>query len=114
MLSKIAAAYPTLGLLRSRSGHPQVLQGHNLAFTIKTLTCTNLGICMLMQAELQGVLPVQQGMFQGMQQTALRWPNRLKQAAAVCNGLTMVGKHTVVGLDMERTMFKAVEARFLV
>lgn len=66
------------------------------------------------QAELHGILPVLKGEFQGMQQTALRWPNRLKQAVAVCNGLIMVGKHSVVGLDMERTMFKAVEARFLV
>ena len=66
------------------------------------------------QAELKGVVPVQQGEFQSLQQTALRWPNRLKQAMAVCNGLTMVGKHTVVGVDMERNMFKAVEARFLV
>ena len=60
------------------------------------------------------MLPVQKAEFQGLQQTALRWPNRLKQAVAVCNGLTMVGKHTVVGVDMERNMFKAVEARFLV
>lgn len=68
----------------------------------------------IVQAELHGVLPVQKGKFQGIQQMALRWPNRLKQAVAVCNGLTMVGKHTVVGVDMERSMFKAVEARFLV
>lgn len=66
------------------------------------------------QAELHGVLPVQSGDFQAMQKSALRWPNRLKQAAAVCNSLNMVGKHTVAGVDMERTMFKAVEAHFLV
>lgn len=68
---------------------------------------------MHVQAELHGVLPVHGGEFQLIQKAALRWPNRLKQAVAVCNSLSMVDKHTVVGVDMERTMFKAVEARFL-
>ncbi|DBA94075.1 TPA: hypothetical protein ACH3X1_001723 [Trebouxia sp. C0004] len=63
--------------------------------------------------ELAGVLPVHKGEFQAIQQSALRWSNRLKQAVAVCNSLTMVNKNTVVGVDMERAMFKAVEARFL-
>lgn len=68
----------------------------------------------VLQAELHGVLPVHKGEFEGLQKSALRWGNRLKQAVAVCNSLNMVNKHTVVGVDMERTMFKAVEARFLV
>ena len=68
----------------------------------------------VMQTELAGVLPVHKGEFQAIQQSALRWSNRLKQAVAVCNSLTMVNKNTVVGMDMERRMFKAVEARFLV
>ena len=67
-----------------------------------------------MQTELAGVLPVHKGEFQAIQQSALRWSNRLKQAVAVCNSLTMINKNTVVGADMERSMFKAVEARFLV
>ena len=48
-----------------------------------------------------------------LQQNAMRWNNRLKQAIAVCNGLAFINK-TVVGIDMEQLMFKAVEARFLV
>ena len=71
-------------------------------------------VCVCVQAELHGVLPVQSAKFQAMQKSALRWPNRLKQAVAVCNSLNMVNKHTVAGVDMERSMFKAVEARFLV
>ena len=67
-----------------------------------------------MQAELHGVLPVHNGGFEPLQKSALRWSNRLKQAVAICNSLNMVNKHTVVGVDMECTMFKAVEARFLV
>ncbi len=67
-----------------------------------------------MQAELHGVLPVHKGSFEALQKSALRWGNRLKQAVAVCNSLSMVNKNTVVGADMERSMFKAVEARFLV
>ncbi len=52
--------------------------------------------------------------FQSLQQNALRWSNRLKQAFAVCNSLNMVSKTAVAGVDMERTLFKLVEARFLV
>ena len=49
-----------------------------------------------------------------MQQNALRWSNRLKQACATCNSLNMVSKTAVAGVDVERTLFKLVEARFLV
>ena len=66
-----------------------------------------------LQAALHGVLPVQEGQFESLQQNALRWNNRLRQALAVCNGLSWINK-TLVGVDMERSMFKAVEARFLV
>ena len=68
-----------------------------------------------MQAGLHGVLPVHSGQFELLQQSALRWSNRLKQGVAtVCNSLVAINKTTVVGTDMERSMFKAVEARFLV
>lgn len=67
-----------------------------------------------MQADLHGILPVHKGEFELLQKSALRWSNRLKQAVAVCNSLSMVSKNTVAGVDMERAMFKAVEAHFLV
>ena len=60
------------------------------------------------------MLPVHQGKFASLQQNSLRWSNRLKQACAVCNSLSMVGRGSVAGLDVERALFKAVEARFLV
>ncbi len=60
------------------------------------------------------MLPVHKGAFQSLQQNALRWSNRLKQACAVCHSLNMVSKSVVAGTDMERTLFKLVEARFLV
>lgn len=68
----------------------------------------------LAQAELHGILPVKSNRFEPLQQTAVHWSNTLKQAAAVCNSLTLVNKHTVAGFDVERSLFKAVEARFLV
>ena len=68
----------------------------------------------VVQAELHGVLPVHKCRFEPLQKSAFRWSNRLKQAVAVCNSLTYVNKGTVAGADMERSMFKAVEARFLV
>ncbi len=68
----------------------------------------------MLQAHLHGVLPVHQAAFTSLQQSALRWSNRLKQACAVCHSLNMVSKSVVAGLDMERALFKAVEAHFLV
>lgn len=68
----------------------------------------------LLQANLHGVLPVHKASFAALQQNALRWSNRLKQAFAVCHSLHLVNKHTVAGVDVERMLFKTVEARFLV
>ena len=89
-------------VLRCSAGH--CTQDHGV---------TNLAMQWL-QANLHGVLPVHQGSFASLQQNALRWSNRLKQACAVCHSLSMVGKTSVAGLDVERALFKAVEARFLV
>lgn len=69
---------------------------------------------MLQQAELHGVVPACNGRFEALQQSAVRWSNRLKQAIAVCNGLTFISQHSVVGNDLERKLFKTVEARFQV
>ena len=77
------------------------------------LWCRRCYDCWL-QAYLHGVLPVQKACFTSLQQNALRWSNRLTQAFAVCHSLNMVSKSDVAGVDMERTLFKAVEARFLV
>ncbi|DBA92220.1 TPA: hypothetical protein ACH3X1_015928 [Trebouxia sp. C0004] len=63
--------------------------------------------------ELHGMLPVEEGQFLGMQCMAMRWPNRLKQAAAVCNSLTLINKSQVVGDAADKQAFKAVEARFV-
>jgi len=59
-------------------------------------------------------MPVEKGSFHSLQQNALRWSNVLKQACATCNSLNMVSKTAVAGVDVERTLFKLVEARFLV
>ena len=67
-----------------------------------------------MQSDLHGMVPVVDGHFMGLQQTALRWPNPLRQAAAVCNSLTLINRSDVVGDFSERRAFKAVEAHFMV
>jgi hypothetical protein len=60
------------------------------------------------------MLPVTNGAFEPLQSSAVRWGNKLTQAAAVCNGLTMINKSTIVGDGAERRLFQTVEARFLV
>ncbi|DBA96365.1 TPA: hypothetical protein ACH3X3_002538 [Trebouxia sp. C0006] len=63
--------------------------------------------------EFQGMLPVEEGEFTTLQRSAFRWPDRLKQAAAVCNALSFVSRKQAVGDVCEREVFKAVEAQFL-
>ena len=60
------------------------------------------------------MVPVEAGRFTGLQQSATRWPDSLKQAAALCTSLTLVGKGQVVGDVADKQALKAVEARFLV
>ncbi|KAA6428240.1 MAG: hypothetical protein FRX49_01836 [Trebouxia sp. A1-2] len=64
-------------------------------------------------SDLHGVIPVVGGQFLSLQSDAIRWPNGLKQAAAVCNSLTLISKSKVVGELGERRAFNAVEARFV-
>jgi len=68
----------------------------------------------VLQPEFQGMLPVEEGEFTTLQRSAFRWPDRLKQAAAVCNALSLVSRKQAVGDGCEREVFKAVEAQFLV
>lgn len=66
------------------------------------------------QADLHGVVPVNEAVFGKLEQTAFRWGSRLRQMFAVCHSLNMVSRSTVAGADLERKLFKAVEASFLV
>ena len=60
------------------------------------------------------MLPVTKGVFEPLESSAVRWSNKLAQAAAVWQGLTMINKSTIVGDNTERRLFQTVEARFLV
>jgi len=60
------------------------------------------------------MLSVADGAFGPLQKGAVNWSNRLRQAAAVCHSLTPLGRGTVVCDVAEKTIFKVVEAQFLV
>ena len=60
------------------------------------------------------MLPVEGAKFTGLQKLAARWPEALKQAAALCTSLMLVRKKQVVGDVADKQTFKAVEARFVV
>lgn len=68
----------------------------------------------LLQPHLHGVVPVVEGEFAPLQHSAVWWPTRLRQAAAVCNALTLVHRNKVLGDAAELAMYKAVEAHFVV
>ena len=77
----------------------------------RLVDCSGNADCVV-QAGLHGVVPVTRGCFEPLQENAFMPSNRLKQAFAVCNGLTMFNKSTVVGDDLGHRLFKLVEARF--
>lgn len=60
------------------------------------------------------MVPVEDCSFSGLQQMAIRWPTRLKQAAALCHSLNLIAKDQVVGDLADKQAFTAVEARFQV
>ena len=66
-----------------------------------------------MQPEFHGIVPVDSSdELAGVQRLAVRWPPRLKQAAAFCNSLNVIAKHQVAADIADKQAFKAVEARF--
>lgn len=67
-----------------------------------------------LQPEMHGMVPVKARQFQDLQQDAVRWPNSLKQCAAVCNSLNLVNRQQVGGDVADYTAFRACEARFVV
>ena len=68
----------------------------------------------LLQANLHGMVEVHRGNFKPLQSNAAYWSSHLKQAVAVCNGLTWVSKTMIVGDDLDRKLFKMIEAHFAV
>lgn len=68
----------------------------------------------VLQPELHGMIPVDNGMLTTAQRTAVLWPARVKQAVAVCNSLNLIAKNKVVGDLADQQGFRSVEAQFLV
>ena len=101
---------PPLSLARPNILH--VMSCHTL---LCWFTCMGVTwLLVMLQAELHGIIPANGGKFEGLQQSAMRWSNRLRQAAGVCHSITMVHKTVLAREPMERSMFKLVEAQFLV
>lgn len=67
-----------------------------------------------MQPKMHGMLPLVDGKFAALQQSAVQWPNSVKQSAAICNSLNLVNKLKMVGDVADYEAFSACEARFLV
>ena len=102
-----AAAQASCVLMRSTAF------GLTLSCIVQSLLSKTAAMLTLsLQVGLHGVVPVTRGCFEPLQENAIMWSNRLKQAFAVCNGLTMFNKNTVVGDDLGHCLFKLVEARF--
>ena len=68
-----------------------------------------------MQEGFFGMLPIRRAKFEGeLQKYGMGWSKSLKIAGAVCNGLVMKGKTSVIGDALEKQLFKAVEAQYVV
>ena len=68
----------------------------------------------VVQPDFHGMVPVIHKAFAPLQKGALIWPNRLRQAAAVCNSLTYLDRGITVGDAAQKTLLKVVEGQFLV
>ncbi len=60
------------------------------------------------------MLPVNKAQFGTLQKFGMGWSRNLKYAGAACNGLVMQGKTFVVGDALEKQLFRAVEAQYVV
>ncbi len=69
---------------------------------------------MLLQEGFFGMLPVSKANFGTMQKFGMGWSRNLKYAGATCNGLVMKGKNSVIGDALEKQLFRAVEAQYVV
>lgn len=78
------------------------------------LVSDDKGSCWWLQPDFHGMLPVVSGQFASLQTGAINWSNKLRQAVAVCNALTTMGRGRVAGDPAEKALFKKVEAQFLV
>ena len=69
---------------------------------------------LVMQEGFFGMLPVSKAKFGSLQKFGMGWSRKLKFAGATCNGLVMKGKTSVVGDALEKQLFRAVEAQYVV
>lgn len=60
------------------------------------------------------MLPVRKAQFGTLQKFGMGWTRNLKFAGAVCNGLVMKSKTAVIGDVLEKQLFHAVEAQYVV
>lgn len=69
---------------------------------------------LVMQEGFFGMLPVSKAKFGTLQKFGMGWSRNLKFAGATCNGLVMKGKTSVIGDALEKQLFRAVEAQYVV
>ena len=69
---------------------------------------------MVLQEGFFGMLPVSKAKFGTLQKFGMGWSRNLKYAGATCNGLVMKGKNSVIGDALEKQLFRAVEAQYVV
>ncbi|KAL0028992.1 hypothetical protein WJX77_010388 [Trebouxia sp. C0004] len=101
------------GKLRAKGIHVLDLGKLRSAADVHVVAFDKTGTLTGSVPELHGMLPVEGAKFVGLQQSAVRWPEDLKQAAALCTSLMLVRKNQVVGDLADKQAFKAVEARFV-
>ena len=60
------------------------------------------------------MLPITKAEFGSLQKFGMGWSRNLKFAGAACNGLIMQGKNSLIGDALEKQLFRAVEAQYVV
>ena len=60
------------------------------------------------------MLPISRGKIGTLHKFGMGWSRNLKFVGAACNGLVMKGKNNVIGDALEKQLFHAVEAQYVV
>ena len=60
------------------------------------------------------MLPISRGKIGTLHKFGMGWSRNLKFVGAACNGLVMKGKNSVIGDALEKQLFHAVEAQYVV
>ncbi len=91
-----------------------ILKTHFQEWDVSNIQRNGAVSMLMLQEGFFGMLPVSKAKFGTLQKFGMGWSRNLKYAGATCNGLVLKGKNSVIGDALEKQLFRAVEAQYVV